>query len=96
MKFKPLNNKLLLKTIKSNNKTNKGIILPYTLKERQIKGKVIAIGSGKKNDKGESIPLEVKIGDIIIYQKWSGTNIKINEEEFLIIKETEVLGILYN
>ena len=94
MKFRPLHDRVVVKRIDAEEKTAGGIIIPDTAKEKPQEGEVIAVGKGKSNDEGKTFPLDVKSGDRILFGKYSGTEIKIDGEEFLIMREEEVLGIL--
>ena len=94
MKFRPLHDRVVVKRIDAEEKTAGGIIIPDTAKEKPQEGEVIAVGKGKSNDEGKVFPLDVKAGDRILFGKWGGTEIKIDNEDFLIMKEDEVLGIL--
>lgn len=93
MKIKPLHDHILVERIEEEVKKG-GIIIPDTAKEKPQQGKVIAIGSGRKDEKGNRIPLEVKKGDTILFGKYAGTEMKIEEKEYLIIREDDVLGIV--
>jgi len=94
MKVKPLHDRILIKRVEEKETIKGGIIIPDTAKEKPQEGEVIAAGGGKKTEEGKVIPLDVKAGDRILFGKYSGTEIKIDEEEFLIIREEEVLGII--
>ncbi len=94
MKIKPLGERVLLKPLEAKEKTKGGIVLPDTAKEKPQEGKVIAIGRGKLSDDGKIQPLEVKDGDKVLYGKYAGTEIKIDDEEHLVIKEEDVLAII--
>ena len=94
MGYKPLGDRLLIKPGKSEEKTKSGIVLPDSAKEKPQEGKVISVGKGTKDDKGNITPMEVKVGDIVLYSKYSGTEVKIDGEEHLIIKESDVLAIV--
>ena len=94
MKVKPLHDRILIKRVEEKETIKGGIIIPDTAKEKPQEGEVIAVGGGKKTEEGKVIPLDVKAGDRILFGKYSGTEIKIDEEEYLIIREDEVLGIL--
>jgi len=94
MKYKPLGDRLLLKVKKAEEKTKSGIVLPDSAKEKPQEGQVVATGSGIRDKKGELIPLEVKTGDDVLYSKYSGTEVKIDGEEYLIIKESDILAII--
>lgn len=92
--FTPLHNYVLIKRMESEAKTSGGIFIPDTAtKEKPTDGEVIAVGKGSRNDKGELIALEVKVGDIVVFGKWSGTEIKLGEDTFIVLKENEILGI---
>ena len=94
MSFRPLHDRVLVRRVTADEKTVGGIIIPDTAKEKPQEGEVIAVGSGTLNDKGELRPLDVKAGDRILFGKWSGTEVKLNGEELLIMKETDIMGIL--
>ena len=94
MKIKPLGDRILLKPLEAKEKTKGGIVLPDTAKEKPQEGKVIAVGRGKLSDDGKIQPLEVKDGDKVLYGKYAGTEIKIDDEEHLVIKEEDVLAII--
>jgi len=93
-KFTPLHDRLLVRRIEEGETTRGGIIIPDSAKEKPQEGEVISVGKGKSNDEGKVFPLDVKAGDKILFGKYSGTEIKIDGEEFIIMKEEEVLGIL--
>lgn len=94
MKFRPLHDRVLVRRIEAEEKTRGGIIIPDTAKEKPQEGEVIAVGAGTINDKGEIRPLDVKAGDRILFGKWSGTEVKLDGEELLIMKESDIMGIL--
>jgi chaperonin GroES len=94
MKVRPLQDRILVKRLEEEEKTKGGIIIPDTAKEKPVEGEVIAVGNGKVNDKGEVRPLAVKKGDRILFGKYSGTEIKIEGVEHLILREEEVLGVI--
>ena len=94
MTVRPLHDRILVKRIEEKETIKGGIIIPDSAKEKPQEGEVIATGNGKKTDKGEVIPLDVKAGDRILFGKYSGTEIKIENEEYLILREDEVLGVL--
>jgi chaperonin GroES len=94
MKFRPLHDRVLVKRVNAEEKTAGGIILPDSVQEKPMEGKVIAAGSGAKSDEGKVTPLDVKKGDTILFGKWSGTEIKVDGEELLIMKESDILGII--
>ena len=94
MKFRPLHDRVLVKRIESEEKTKSGIIIPDTAKEKPQEGEIIAVGSGVRKEDGTLIPLDVKAGDRVLFGKWSGTEIKIEGDEFLVMKESDIMGIL--
>ena len=94
MSFRPLHDRILVRRIESQEKTKGGIIIPDTAKEKPQEGEVVAVGGGARNDAGEVQVLDVKAGDRILFGKWSGTEIKINGEDLLIMKESDVLGVI--
>ncbi|MBY5356965.1 co-chaperone GroES [Rhizobium leguminosarum] len=94
MSFRPLHDRILVRRVDSEEKTKGGIIIPDTAKEKPQEGKVIAVGPGARNDEGQIQALDVKVGDRILFGKWSGTEIKINGEDLLIMKESDVMGII--
>ncbi len=94
MKIKPLHDRILVKRLEEDEKTKGGIIIPDTAKETPIEGKVIAVGSGKRDENGKLVPLDVKAGDTIIFSKYGGTEVKIGGVEHLIMREEDVLGIV--
>jgi chaperonin GroES len=94
MKFKPLHDRVLVKRIEQEEKTKGGIIIPDTAKEKPQEGEIIAVGPGGRDDDGKVIPLDVKAGDRVLFGKWSGSEVKIDGEELLIMKESDLLGIL--
>ncbi|RJF88071.1 co-chaperone GroES [Oleomonas cavernae] len=94
MKFRPLHDRVVVRRIEGEEKTKGGIIIPDTAKEKPQEGEVIAVGAGARNENGEVVPLEVKAGDRILFGKWSGTEIKLEGEDLLIMKESDILGII--
>ncbi|KAB2709154.1 co-chaperone GroES [Brucella intermedia] len=94
MSFRPLHDRILVRRVESEEKTKGGIIIPDTAKEKPQEGEVIAVGPGARNDAGQIQALDVKAGDRILFGKWSGTEIKINGENLLIMKESDVMGII--
>ena len=94
MKFRPLHDRVLVRRVEAEEKTAGGIIIPDTAKEKPQEGEVIAVGPGTLNDKGELRPLDVKAGDRILFGKWSGTEVRLEGEELLIMKESDIMGIL--
>lgn len=94
MNFKPLHDRVLVRRIEGEQKTAGGLIIPDTAKEKPQEGEVIAVGEGARKDSGDLIPMGVKPGDRILFGKWSGTEVKLDGEELLIMKESDILGIL--
>ena len=94
MSFRPLHDRVLVRRVAAEEKTAGGIIIPDTAKEKPQEGEVISVGSGTLNDKGELRALDVKAGDRILFGKWSGTEVKLNGEELMIMKESDIMGIL--
>ncbi|MGK9204310.1 co-chaperone GroES [Ensifer sp. MMN_5] len=94
MAFRPLHDRILVRRVESEEKTKGGIIIPDTAKEKPQEGEVIAVGPGARSEQGQIQPLDVKVGDRILFGKWSGTEIKIDGEDLLIMKESDVMGII--
>jgi chaperonin GroES len=94
MKFRPLHDRILVERVESEEKTSGGIILPDTAKEKPQQGKVIAVGPGKRGEDGKPQPLDVKEGDTILFGKYSGTEVKIEGQDYLIMREEDVLGLV--
>ena len=94
MAFRPLHDRVLVRRVESDEKTAGGIIIPDTAKEKPQEGEVIAVGPGTRDDKGELVALDVKAGDRVLFGKWSGTEVKIAGEDLLIMKESDILGIV--
>ncbi len=93
MKFRPLHDRVLINVLDSEEKTAGGIIMPDTAKEKPQEGEVIAVGPGAINENGKLTPMDVKIGDIVLFGKWSGTEVKIDGKEYSIMKESDIMGI---
>lgn len=94
MKFRPLHDRVLVRRIEQEEKTAGGIIIPDTAKEKPMEGEVVAIGSGARDDSGKVVPLDVKAGDRILFSKWAGTEIKIDGQELLVMKESDIMGVM--
>lgn len=94
MSFKPLHDRIAIEPIQKDEKTAGGIIIPDTAKEKPITGKVIAVGSGARDSNGNVHPLEIKVGDTVLFGKWAGTEVKISDKELVVMKESDVLGII--
>lgn len=93
MKFRPLHDRVLIKRIEKDEKTINGIIIPDTAKEKPIEGEVVAVGTGTRTEEGKILPLDVKVGDVVIFGKWSGTEVKVDGEEYLVMKESDIMGV---
>ena len=94
MKFRPLHDRVVVRRLDSDEKTAGGIIIPDSAKEKPMEGKVVAVGPGARNEKGDLNVLDVKAGDIVLFGKWSGTEVKIDGEDLLIMKESDIMGIV--
>ncbi len=94
MKFRPLQDRVLIKALDSEERTKGGIIIPDTAKEKPMQGKVVAVGPGARDESGKLVAMGVKVGDKVLYGKWSGTEVKIENEDMIIMKETDILGII--
>lgn len=94
MGFRPLHDRVLVRRIEADEKTKGGIIIPDTAKEKPQEGEIVSVGTGARDDDGDRIPMDVKAGDRILFGKWSGTEVKIDGEDLLIMKESDILGIV--
>ena len=94
MTFKPLHDRVLVRRVESDTKTRGGIIIPDTAKEKPMEGEIVAVGSGARNEQGVVVALDVKVGDRVLFGKWSGTEVKIEGEDFLIMKESDIMGVI--
>ena len=94
MTFRPLHDRVLVRRIEAEEKTAGGIIIPDTAKEKPQEGEVIAVGPGARDESGKLVPLDVKVGDRILFGKWSGTEVKLDGEDLLIMKESDVMGVI--
>ena len=94
MKFRPLHDRVVVRRLEEDTKTAGGIIIPDTAKEKPMQGEVVAAGPGGRDESGKVVPLDVKAGDRVLFGKWSGTEVKIDNEELLIVKESDILGII--
>ncbi|MDI7864785.1 co-chaperone GroES [Rhizobiaceae bacterium n13] len=92
--FRPLHDRVVVRRVESEEKTKGGIIIPDTAKEKPQEGEIVAVGSGARDESGKVVALDVKVGDRILFGKWSGTEVKINGEDLLIMKEADVMGII--
>ena len=94
MKFRPLHDRVVIRRLNAEDKTSGGIIIPDTAQEKPMEGEIVAAGPGARNEAGQLVPLEVKAGDRILFGKWSGTEVKIDGKELLIMKESDIMGII--
>jgi chaperonin GroES len=94
MKLRPLHDRVVIRRVNAEEKTTGGIIIPDTAQEKPMEGKVVAVGPGTRNEQGQLVPLDVKEGDQILFGKWSGTEVKLDAEELLIMKESDIMGII--
>jgi len=94
MRFRPLHDRVLVRRIEADEKTAGGIIIPDTAKDKPQEGEVIAAGPGARNERGEVVPLDVSVGDRVLFAKWGGTEVKIDGEDLLILKESDILGVI--
>ena len=94
MKFRPLHDRVVVERMESEQKTAGGIIIPDTAQEKPMQGKVIAVGAGARDETGKIQPLDVKSGNVVLFGKWSGTEVKIDGQEYLIMKESDIMGVI--
>jgi chaperonin GroES len=94
MSFRPLHDRVVIKRIEQEETTLGGIIIPDTAKEKPMEGEVVAVGPGARNEKGDLVPLDVKVGNRVLFGKWSGTEVKVDGEELLIVKESDIMGVI--
>jgi chaperonin GroES len=94
MNFRPLHDRVAVKRVEEEQKTKGGLIIPDTAKEKPMQGEVLAVGPGARNEDGDLVPMSVRVGDRVLFGKWSGTEVKIDDEEVLIMKESDLLGVL--
>ena len=94
MKFRPLHDRVVVRRLEEDTKTAGGIIIPDTVKEKPMQGEIVAVGPGARDEAGKVVPLDVKAGDRVLFAKWGGTEVKIDGEELLIMKESDILGVL--
>ena len=94
MKFRPLHDRVVVKRVDEDTKTKGGIIIPDTAQEKPMQGKIIAVGPGARDESGKLVPLDVKKGDMVLFGKWSGTEVKIDGDELMIMKESDIMGVL--
>ena len=96
MKFRPLHDRVVVKRVEEEQKTKGGIIIPDTVKEKPQEGEIVAVGPGARDENGKVTPLDVKAGDRVLFGKWSGTEVKVDGEELLIMKESDIMGVIEN
>lgn len=96
VKFRPLHDRVLVKRIEQEGKTAGGIIIPDTAKEKPMEGEVVAVGPGSRNEAGAIVALDVKSGDRVLFGKWSGTEIKVDGQDYLVMKESDIVGVIVN
>ncbi len=94
MKFRPLHDRVVVRRIEQEDRTKGGIIIPDTAKEKPMEGEIVAVGPGARDEKGNLVPLDVKAGDRVLFGKWSGNEVKIDGEELLIMKESDIMGVI--
>ena len=94
MKFRPLHDRVLVKRVDEEQKSKGGIIIPDTAKEKPMQGEILAVGPGARDDKGQLVPLGVNVGDRVLFGKWSGTEVKLDGDDLLIMKESDIMGVL--
>ena len=94
MKFRPLHDRVVVRRLESEEKTKGGIIIPDTAKEKPQEGEIVAVGSGARDESGKLVPLDVKAGDRVLFGKWSGTEVKIDGQDLLIMKESDIMGVI--
>ncbi len=92
--IRPLHDRVIVRRVDADEKTSGGIIIPDTAKEKPAKGEVIAVGPGGRDDSGRVVPMEVRVGDLVLFGKWGGTEIKMDDEDLLVLKETDIIGII--
>jgi chaperonin GroES len=94
MKFRPLHDRVVVKRVESDSKTAGGIIIPDTAQEKPMEGEILAVGAGARNEQGQVVALDVKVGDRVLFGKWSGTEVKIDGDDLMIMKESDIMGII--
>jgi len=94
MKFRPLHDRVVIRRMEGEDKTKGGIIIPDTVKEKPQEGEVMAVGPGARDERGKLLPMDLKKGDRVLFGKWSGTEVKIDDEDLLIMKETDIMGVI--
>ena len=94
MKFRPLHDRVVVKRVEAESKTASGIIIPDNAKEKPSEGEIVAVGPGGRDDAGKLIPIDIKVGDRVLFGKWSGTEVKLDGEDLIIMKESDVMGVI--
>ena len=94
MKFRPLHDRVVVKRVEEEQRTKGGLIIPDTAKEKPMQGEVLAVGPGARNEKGELAPMSVQAGDRVLFGKWSGTEVKLNDRKYTLVREDDILGVL--
>jgi len=94
MRFRPLHDRVVVKRVEQDQKTAGGIIIPDTVKEKPMEGEILAVGPGARDENGKVVPLDVKVGDRVLFGKWSGTEVKLDGQELLIMKESDIMGVV--
>lgn len=94
MKFRPLHDRVLIERVEEEEKTKTGIIIPDAAREKQQKGKIVAVGSGRVNEKGEVLKLDVKVGDVVLFEKYGGEDLKVDGKEYVVLKEESIIGVV--
>jgi chaperonin GroES len=94
MKFRPLHDRVVVRRVEEDTKTKGGIIIPDTAQEKPMQGEIIAVGPGGRDEAGKLIPIDVKVGDVVLFGKWSGTEVKLDNVEYLIMKESDIMGVI--
>jgi chaperonin GroES len=94
MKFRPLHDRVVVRRVEEDTKTKGGIIIPDTAQEKPMQGEIIAVGPGARDETGKLVPIDVKPGDLVLFGKWSGTEVKLDGEELLIMKESDIMGVI--
>jgi chaperonin GroES len=94
MKFRPLHDRVVIRRVEEEQKTKGGLIIPDTAKEKPMQGEVLAVGPGARNEKGDLVPMGVEVGDRVLFGKWSGTEVKLDGDDLLIMKESDIMGVL--
>jgi chaperonin GroES len=92
--IRPLHDRVLVQRVEEEERTSGGIIIPDTAKEKPTKGRIVAVGNGARDESGKVVPLDVKVGDVVLFAKWGGSEVKVDGQDYLILKESDILGVL--